>query len=158
MFKIIKYFLAVALLITVALGIQGLSMAMTVEEATADIEKKAADKGYTAKEVKHATETLTHLMEEGIPVEHACEVVMEALEKGIKGKEMREAAHEYSEAVSSEGLSHKEAMETMCPSCPMSDHTMDHRMDTDVTDHQMDHSMDHDMGISGDNIGSGARH
>ncbi len=154
MFKITKYCLAVALFITVAIGIEGLTMAMTAEEATAKIEKKAADKGYTAKEMEHAISTMTHLIEQGIPVEHACEVVMEALKKGIKDKEaMTHMADRYSTAVS-KGMGHKDAVEeTICPSCPM-DHDMDHKMDMDIKER----SMGHDLGISHDNMGRDMKH
>ncbi len=66
----------------------GISEALTIDEAKAQIEKQAAEKRLTTQEQTAAVENLQKLVQNGVPVEHAAKVVNAGINAGIKGKEL----------------------------------------------------------------------
>ena len=66
----------------------GISEALTVDEAKAQVEKQAAEKRLTAGERTEAVENLQKMAQNGVPVKHASKVVEASINQGIKGKEL----------------------------------------------------------------------
>ncbi len=71
----------------------GISEALTLDEAKAQIEKQAAEKRLTMQEQAAAVENLQKMAQNGVPVEHAAKVIDACINAGIKGKELAAIAH-----------------------------------------------------------------
>ena len=71
----------------------GISEALTLDEAKAQVEKQAAEKRLTAGERTAAVENLQKMVQNGVPAEYAAKVVDASINAGIKGKELAAIAH-----------------------------------------------------------------
>jgi len=68
------------------------ALALTMDEAKANIDKQATEKKLEAKYHSQAVTTLQGLVDKGVPVEHAYRVVEASINQGIKGKDLAEVA------------------------------------------------------------------
>lgn len=68
------------------------AVALTLNEAKANIDKRATEKNLDAKDHSQATATLQGLVDKGVPVERASRVVEASINQGTKGRDLAEVA------------------------------------------------------------------
>jgi len=92
------------------------TFALTLDEATTNIDKQATEKKLDAKDHSQATATLQGLVAKGVPVEHAVRVVEASINQGMKGKDLADVAgsietaggaRKEAAAIAAEAIEHK---------------------------------------------------
>lgn len=79
---------AAAFILAISLLAAGSAYALTKEEAMARAEKRATERGLIASEKSVAVKTLSDLVAQGVPVDHALRVVTAAIDGGVRGEEL----------------------------------------------------------------------
>lgn len=137
----------------VALGLSlSPAWALTQDEARAEIEKHAAERQLNAKDRAAALETLSALVQKGVPVERAYEVVETAIDKDIKGPEFADIV-KYIEARRDEGAT---ADTAAAEAVSRIEHEAMHEMRDYADQRDLRETMDIPGSMGGNEVGAGA--